>query len=218
VLVVSDRTVLDAQLQEAIFDFERTTGVVATINGESASKSAQLGRRSVGHGKKIMVCTIQTFPFALQAAQELAATEGQALRGHRGRGAQLPDRARPRPSSRSAVRPRSSSPSSGRRRGGHRGLCWPRRWRPGPANPGLTYVAFTATPKAKTLELFGRLPDPTKPEWATCPAFHVYSMRQAIEEGFILDVLKNYTPTSSPSNWRTTVRNSTRRRSSAARR
>src|SRR5690606_16134653 len=53
---------------------------------------------------------------------------------------------------------------------------------------GLTYVAFTATPKGKTLELFGRpgpngLPEP----------FHVYSMRQAIEEGFILDVLKNYT-------------------------
>ena len=55
------------------------------------------------------------------------------------------------------------------------------------APSGLTYVAFTATPKAKTLELFGRpgpdgLPQP----------FHVYSMRQAIEEGFILDVLQNY--------------------------
>jgi type I restriction enzyme R subunit len=61
---------------------------------------------------------------------------------------------------------------------------------------GVTYVAFTATPKAKTLELFGRRPDPTR---AAGPdnlpaAFHVYSMRQAIEEGFILDVLKNYTP------------------------
>jgi type I restriction enzyme R subunit len=58
----------------------------------------------------------------------------------------------------------------------------------GGATKGLTYVAFTATPKAKTLELFGRpgpdgLPQP----------FHVYSMRQAIEEGFILDVLQNYT-------------------------
>jgi type I restriction enzyme R subunit len=56
------------------------------------------------------------------------------------------------------------------------------------SSAGLTYVAFTATPKAKTLELFGRpgpdgLPQP----------FHVDSMRQAIEEGFILDVLKNYT-------------------------
>jgi len=61
---------------------------------------------------------------------------------------------------------------------------------------GITYVAFTATPKAKTLELFGRSPDPSQPASATNlpAAFHVYSMRQAIEEGFILDVLKNYTP------------------------
>jgi type I restriction enzyme R subunit len=63
------------------------------------------------------------------------------------------------------------------------------------ASSNLSYLAFTATPKTKTLELFGRLPRPeeapsvdNKPE-----AYHVYSMRQAIEEGFILDVLKNYT-------------------------
>lgn len=61
---------------------------------------------------------------------------------------------------------------------------------------GITYVAFTATPKAKTLELFGRRPNPDLPAGkGNLPAsFHVYSMRQAIEEGFILDVLKNYTP------------------------
>ncbi len=61
---------------------------------------------------------------------------------------------------------------------------------------GITYVAFTATPKAKTLELFGRRPNPDLPASKdNLPAaFHVYSMRQAIEEGFILDVLKNYTP------------------------
>ena len=61
---------------------------------------------------------------------------------------------------------------------------------------GITYVAFTATPKAKTLQLFGRRPDPNQPPGpGNLPAaFHVYSMRQAIEEGFILDVLRNYTP------------------------
>lgn len=60
---------------------------------------------------------------------------------------------------------------------------------------GITYVAFTATPKAKTLELFGRRPDPSrKAAEDNLPApFHVYSMRQAIEEGFIFDVLQNYT-------------------------
>jgi type I restriction enzyme R subunit len=61
---------------------------------------------------------------------------------------------------------------------------------------GITFVAFTATPKNKTLELFGTRPDPTrKPAADNVPKpFHVYSMRQAIEEGFILDVLQNYTP------------------------
>jgi type I restriction enzyme, R subunit len=59
---------------------------------------------------------------------------------------------------------------------------------------GITYVAFTATPKSKTMELFGTRPDPSKPaSKSNLPApFHVYSMRQAIEEGFILDVLRNY--------------------------
>src|SRR5258706_13492254 len=64
------------------------------------------------------------------------------------------------------------------------------------SDKGITYVAFTATPKAKTLELFGRRPRPDQPAGPdNLPApFHIYSMRQAIEEGFILDVLKNYTP------------------------
>lgn len=76
VLVVSDRNVIDAQLQDAIFSFERTTGVVATISSESGAKSAQLAEALAG-GKKIVVCTIQTFPFALQAVQELAASKGK---------------------------------------------------------------------------------------------------------------------------------------------
>ena len=63
------------------------------------------------------------------------------------------------------------------------------------AEQGITYVAFTATPKTKTMELFGTRPDPTQPAGqGNLPApFHVYSMRQAIEEKFILDVLQNYT-------------------------
>jgi type I restriction enzyme R subunit len=62
--------VIDGQLQEAIFDFERTTGVVATIKGESSSKSSELAAALSGD-KKIVVCTIQTFPFALKAVREL---------------------------------------------------------------------------------------------------------------------------------------------------
>ncbi len=63
------------------------------------------------------------------------------------------------------------------------------------ASPNLSYYAFTATPKSKTVELFGCLPNPAEPPSKTNlpEAFHVYSMRQAIEEGYILDVLRNYT-------------------------
>src|SRR6202022_4087465 len=76
VLVVSDRTVIDAQLQEAIFDFERTSGVVAMIKGEHSSKSGELAD-ALSVSKKVVVCTIQTFPKALAAVQELAATQGK---------------------------------------------------------------------------------------------------------------------------------------------
>ena len=76
VLVVSDRNVIDSQLQEALFDFQRTTGVVATITNQEGSKSGKLAEALSGD-KKIVVCTIQTFPFALEAVRELAATQGK---------------------------------------------------------------------------------------------------------------------------------------------
>ncbi|KVU77808.1 type I restriction endonuclease subunit R [Burkholderia ubonensis] len=185
VLVVSDRKVLDAQLQEAIFDFERTTGVVATITNEYGSKSAQLGQ-ALKDGKKIIVCTIQTFPFALQEVQKLAATEGKRF-------AVIADEAHSSQTGEAAAKLKqllSAEEWADLQDGGEVDtealLAAQMEARTGAK--GLTYVAFTATPKQKTLELFGRpgrdgLPQP----------FHVYSMRQAIEEGFILDVLKNYT-------------------------
>ncbi|MDD5383813.1 MAG: type I restriction endonuclease [Gallionella sp.] len=207
VLVVSDRNVLDAQLQEAIFDFERTAGVVASIKGEGASKSKELADALSG-GKKIVVCTIQTFPFALKAVQELAATQGKRF-------AVIADEAHSSQTGSAAANLKAvltneelqeladggevstedllAAQMAARASSGNSG------------DAGITYVAFTATPKAKTLELFGRRPStlvgrasarqddvglkPDLPE-----PFHVYSMRQAIEEGFILDVLKNYTP------------------------
>lgn len=186
VLVVSDRNVLDAQLQEAIFDFERTTGVVATITGEHGSKSAQLSE-ALKAGKKIIVCTIQTFPFALEAVQKLAAAEGKRF-------AVIADEAHSSQTGEAASKLKqllSAKEWAELQDGGEVDtevlLAAQMEARAG-ASKGLTYIAFTATPKAKTLELFGRpgadgLPQP----------FHVYSMRQAIEEGFILDVLKNYT-------------------------
>ncbi|MGC4076848.1 MAG: DEAD/DEAH box helicase family protein [Rubrivivax sp.] len=185
VLVVSDRNVLDAQLQEAIFDFERTTGVVASITHEHGSKSAQLGQ-ALKDGKKIIVCTIQTFPFALAAVQELSATEGKRF-------AVIADEAHSSQTGESAAKLKqllSAQEWAELQDGGEvdTEALLAAQMEARANTKGLTYIAFTATPKAKTLELFGR----PGPDGLPVP-FHVYSMRQAIEEGFILDVLKNYT-------------------------
>lgn len=193
VLVVSDRNVLDSQLQEAIFDFERTAGVVATIKGESNSKSGELATALSG-GKKIVVCTIQTFPFALKAVQELAATQGKRF-------AVIADEAHSSQTGEAAAKLKavlSADELQALSDGGEVSTedLLAAQMMNRAADSGITYVAFTATPKAKTLELFGRRPDANKPAGADNPPapFHVYSMRQAIEEGFILDVLHNYTP------------------------
>lgn len=192
VLVVSDRDVLDKQLQEAIFDFERTAGVVATIKGEGQSKSGELAEALSGD-KKIVVCTIQTFPFALKAVQELAATKGKRF-------AVIADEAHSSQTGTSAANLKAllsadelKDLSDGGEVSTEDILAVQMATRA--SDVGITYVAFTATPKAKTLELFGRCPKPDLPASSdNIPrAFHVYSMRQAIEEGFILDVLKNYT-------------------------
>jgi type I restriction enzyme R subunit len=201
VLVVSDRNVLDAQLQEAIFDFERTSGVVATITGEGASKSAELAQALSG-GKKIVVCTIQTFPFALKAVQDLAAAQGKRF-------AVIADEAHSSQTGETAAKLKqvlSAEELQELNDGGEVSTedILAAQMAARSAESGITYVAFTATPKAKTLELFGRRPnqdvgrDSSRQEVGLKPdlpePFHVYSMRQAIEEGFILDVLQNYTP------------------------
>ena len=193
VLVVSDRNVLDAQLQEAIFGFERTSGVVATITNTSGSKSGQLAQALSG-AKKIVVCTIQTFPFALQKVQEVAATQGKRF-------AVIADEAHSSQTGSAAAKLKavlSVEELQELEDGGEVSTedILAAQMAARADSTGITYVAFTATPKAKTLELFGRRPHPELPPGPdNLPSpFHVYSMRQAIEEGFILDVLKNYTP------------------------
>ena len=192
VLVVSDRTVLDSQLQDAIFSFERTTGVVATIKGESNSKSGELAQ-ALKDGKKIVVCTIQTFPFALKAVQELAASQGKRF-------AVIADEAHSSQTGEAAAKLKqvlSVEELQDLADGGEVSTedLLAAQMATRSDTTGITYVAFTATPKAKTLELFGSRPNPAQPASATnLPApFHVYSMQQAIEEGFILNVLQNYT-------------------------
>ena len=193
VLVVSDRNVIDTQLQEAIFGFERQAGVVASIKNQGGAKSGQLADALAG-GKKIVVCTIQTFPFALKAVRELSASEGKKF-------AVIADEAHSSQTGEAAAKLKevlSAEEIKELSDGGEISTedLLTAQMASRASDAGITYVAFTATPKGKTLELFGRVPDPSQPAGPTNvpEAFHVYSMRQAIEEGFILDILKNYTP------------------------
>jgi len=193
VLVVSDRTVLDKQLREAIQSFQRTQGVVEIITGDGAAKSAQLAS-ALADGKKIVVCTIQTFPFALEEVRKLVATKGKRF-------AVIADEAHSSQSGQAAAKLKMTLTAEEQQDladGGEASiedlLAAQMAGRAG-QDAGISFIAFTATPKAKTLELFGRRPDPSLPPGpGNLPvAFHTYSMRQAIEEKFILDVLQNYT-------------------------
>ena len=192
VIVVTDRTVLDAQLQDTIAQFEQTDGVVGRINNQEGdgSKSEKLAK-ALENSQPIIIVTIQTFPFVLKAIENSVSLKernyvviaDEAHSSQTGSTARqlkevlMVDGSASEEDELSTEDILDAAVASRR------------------ASKNLTYLAFTATPKTKTLELFGRLPRPEEPASKTNKpaAFHVYSMRQAIEEGFILDVLKNYT-------------------------
>jgi type I restriction enzyme, R subunit len=192
VIVVTDRTVLDDQLQETIYQFEHTDGVVGRINREEGegSKSEKLAAALEG-AQPIIIVTIQTFPFVLRAIENSVSLKAR-------RYAIIADEAHSSQSGSTARQLKEVLMIEGSEDDEKElssedmiaAAVASRR-----ANSNLSFLAFTATPKTKTLELFGRLPDSKNaPSKQNKPAaFHVYSMRQAIEEGFILDVLKNYT-------------------------
>jgi len=196
VIVVTDRTVLDDQLQETINQFEHKDGVVGRINKNEGdgSKSEKLAS-ALEHSQPIIIVTIQTFPHVLKAIENSVNLKKRHY-------AIIADEAH-------------SSQTGSTARQLKEVLMIDRTYDNGGLDEeelttedildaavasrrvsnNLSYFAFTATPKTKTLELFGRLPKPDEaPSKTNMPeSYHVYSMRQAIEEGFILDVLKNYT-------------------------
>jgi type I restriction enzyme R subunit len=192
VIVVSDRNVIDQQLQETVFEFERTAGVVAVIKGDSGSKSVELAEALSG-AKKIVVCTIQTFPALHEKMAELVQHHGKRF-------AVIADEAHSSQTGEAAAKLKAvltAKEVAELKDGGEISAedLLAAQMTARTDQTGITYVAFTATPKAKTLELFGQRPLPEEPAGPTNlpQAFDVYSMRQAIEEGFILDVLQNYT-------------------------
>ncbi|MGH3735143.1 MAG: type I restriction endonuclease subunit R [Micromonosporaceae bacterium] len=177
VIVVTDRSVLDRQLQDTIYQFEHKAGVVRKISEKAeGSKSEQVAEALTGETTKILIVTLQTFPYALDKISGLrgkrfAIVVDEAHSSQSGESAAALKRVLLKLGSDEIDEDGDPLTASALARGRHE---------------TLSYFAFTATPKAKTLELFGTNVD------GTMRPFHVYSMRQAIEEGFILDVLRNY--------------------------
>jgi type I restriction enzyme R subunit len=192
VIVVTDRRNLDEQLRNNILDFMQVGATVGAVTGRGSSKTEQL-KQFLAAGKKIIICTLQTFP-------ELCSQLDQAPQGRRY--AVIIDEAHSSQGSKASAALNQAIAADG---------ALPEdidledfintaieaRMRSRRLRPNASYFAFTATAKAKTLELFGTpLPPDGEGKIGRRP-FHVYTMKQAIEEKFILNVLQYYTPINS---------------------
>ena len=186
VIVVTDRTVLDAQLQATISSFDHTLGTVETIGENKNSRDL---RDAINAGVRIIVTTLQKFPVIYQ---EVDSTQGKNF-------AIIVDEAHSSQTGSSALKLKAAladTEDALREYAEIEGKAEEdidptdklvREMITHGKHKNLSFFAFTATPKATTLEMFG-----TEHEDGSFHPFHIYSMRQAIEEGFILDVLQNY--------------------------
>ncbi|MBR5705029.1 MAG: type I restriction endonuclease subunit R [Deltaproteobacteria bacterium] len=186
VVVVTDRTVLDAQLQETISGFDHTLGAVETIGEDKTSRDL---RDALNAGARIIVTTLQKFPVIYQ---EVDAAKGRNY-------AVIVDEAHSSQTGSSALKLKAALADTGEALREYAEIEGRAEDEIDPADrlvremlthgrhKNLSFFAFTATPKGTTLEMFG-----TEYADGSFHPFHIYSMRQAIEEGFILDVLQNY--------------------------
>lgn len=191
VIVVTDRTVLDKQLRDNIKAFHSAKGLVEAITGEGGSKKGQL-KEAIANRKRIIICTVQTFPHLLADAQELEGLNFAIIidEAHSSQSGQTSAKMNavlatntPAPDAEDETEAPTFEDEINQ-------LIESRKM-----IKNGSYFAFTATPKNKTLETFGvqekYIADGE--EKTRFSPFHHYSMKQAIEEGFILDVLQNYT-------------------------
>jgi type I restriction enzyme R subunit len=190
VIVVVDRTVLDGQLQDAIRQIDGTGKIVATISPEDVRKAGAKSKSSLlatalKNGELIIAVTVQTFPHALNEIRADAGLKGKrfaviADEAHSSQSGQISSKLK-----QVLTAEEIREIEDGAEIDVETILAAEMADRA--ESPNISYLAFTATPKNKTLELFGRKGPDGKP----CE-FHLYSMKQAIEEGYILDVLKGY--------------------------
>ena len=179
IIVVTDRLLLDSQLHATISQYAQVRSTLG-----HAGAAADL-REMIEGGKKIIVSTVQKFPHLLEAI-------GNRHRGRRF--AIIIDEAHSSQGGRSTAAMSGALSKDG---GGDEKRDYEDQINDIMASRRMlsnaSYFAFTATPKAKTLEIFGA-PDPQPDGYVKHRAFHSYTMKQAIQEGFILDVLEHYTP------------------------
>jgi len=173
VIVITDRRLLDKQLRENIKDFSEVKNIVAP-----AMRSADL-KSALENGKKIIITTIQKFPFIIEGIADLSDKRFAVIidEAHSGQSGSAHDNMN------RAMGAGDVDPDMDDSQDRILAAMQSRKMR-----GNASYLAFTATPKSTTLEKFGELqPD------GSFKSFHLYSMKQAIEEGFILNVLANYT-------------------------
>ncbi|MFF2618326.1 type I restriction endonuclease subunit R [Kitasatospora sp. NPDC058046] len=190
VIVVVDRTVLDTQLQDAIRQIDGTGKIVATIGPEDVRKAGAKSKsgllaQALKNGELIIVVTLQTFPHALDEIRSDAGLKGKRF-------AVIADEAHSSQSGQISAKLKQVLTAEEIQEiedGGEVDVeaVLASEMTERAESENISYFAFTATPKSKTLELFGRKGADGKPR-----EFHLYSMKQAIEEGYILDVLKGY--------------------------
>jgi type I restriction enzyme R subunit len=184
VIVVTDRRVLDSQLQNTIYQFEHKTGVVQRIDKNSNQLAYALGS-----GTPIIITTLQKFPFVVNEVGEIPNRKYAVIidEAHSSQGGEASKKLKEVLSSKSLehaiVDDEEAFDEEDEINAEVEKSCAAR----GKQN-NISFFAFTATPKYKTLAVFGTGNIEGNPQ-----PFHLYSMRQAIDEGFILDVLKNYT-------------------------
>lgn len=191
-IIVTDRNVLDGQLQEAVQQIDHQTGLIAAIDRDTSSKSkSQQLSEALLKGTPIIVVTIQTFPYAMEAILTETSLKEKSF-------AVIIDEAHNSQTGSTASKLQATLALSNTRDMSDMSiedlLAEIQKSRARPVN--VSHFAFTATPKHSTMMLFGRPRDPTRRSGDdNLPdSFHKYKMRQAIDEGFILDVLEGYVP------------------------
>lgn len=185
VIVITDRRLLDQQIRETIKGFAQVGSIIGAVKESGGSKTAQL-TKFLRDGKKLIISTVQTFPHVLDAIGSEHRGGSFAIiidEAHSSQGGKATASMNMALSEAGVAEAEETTEDQINRIIEARKLL-----------PNASYFAFTATPKNKTLEIFGEAYADGETKYRP---FHSYTMKQAIQEGFILDVLKHYTPVKS---------------------